>query len=428
MTCKLGGDWVDSFRSRYRFLAVGSSLVFGWTFGVALFSAAVSIITRGATPADFCTFFSIGRAVNAGRSPYSMYPLAEVPGWILLPNTNPPFALPLFSFLASFTFAQARELWYWASLIVYGVTIGVLLFTYRYRLSPLRAMWPLAVAGLWYDLHQGHLYGWLALVTALAWIVLDRKQEVAAGAVIGFLVAYKPNLAVWPVLLFLAGRRRLALACGASFAVVTLASIVAFGPQVYQQWLRVLSDVTETQPNSLVNNSLIGFTARFGWPESGYVLSGLGLASLAFWAYRWRPDPMRISGAAIAMSLLAAPVAWTGYVVLLMPLFVFRPWSWPLAIAAVAITLPNGVAVQLSEQSVFLRLLFSSWYGLAMALVIVSCVAGFRPVGPVGTSADLRVEGGRRGRADCVRVGAHRRTPPLFPLFPHSRVVILART
>ena len=107
---------------------------------------------------------------------------------------------------------------------------------------------------------------------------------------------------------------------------------------------------------------------------------------------------MWISGAAIAASLLSAPVAWTGYVVLLMPVFVSRPWSWPMAVAAAALTLPNGIVMQLSEQSFLLHLLFSSWYAIPMILVIVASVGDFGPLALANMPANRNAEGQNTGR------------------------------
>lgn len=152
----------------------------------------------------------------------------------------------------------------------------------------------------------------LALAAAGAWLLLERGRLLAAGLLIGVVVAVKPNFLVWPGLLLLAGYPQVAFAAAGCAAVLSLAPAALYGPRVYGLWLDLLSQDAQ-RGVFLTNASLLGLFLRFGYGTTGLAASLALLAGLAFWARRHRPDPLRASALGLLGALLASPLAWIHY-------------------------------------------------------------------------------------------------------------------
>ena len=212
----------------------------------------------------------------------------------------------------------------------------------------LRGGWAVVGAGmlllsapLLSTLALGQMYPLAALGLVAAWIAEQRGRPLLSGCALGLVVAVKPLLV--PVMLWPLVRRRwrMLAALLASGAVTTLVGFLVAGPSATFDWLKVLD--TERLNGFWDNASLHGAAARLfrenefvepiaavPWTEAAAYALGVGVVALTAAKVR-RGSEMGL-WAMVAASLLASPVAWHSYLVLLGPgvlLLLARGWVAP---------------------------------------------------------------------------------------------------
>ncbi len=282
---------------------------------------------------DFDTFWRSSVALLQGADVYRT--------GAMLPNLNPPL---LASLLAPFGLmpAPAAYLAFTVASLC-AMTAAVLLAARELRLS---AGWTaLAVGTLWASspLHGtlvlGQIYGLLMLGLTLGWVAGRRGHPLVGAAMLGVVVAVKPSLA--PVLLIpLVQRRWAPLAAGVgSAAVATLVGVLAAGPSSALTWATLARGTAAPEVDA--NASLPGLVARLGGPGAlGWMLTVLVVAASLWWVRGSdrspgpaapgpaapEPAPRGTVGpgdaalfAVTAGCLLASPIAWLNYTVLLWP-------------------------------------------------------------------------------------------------------------
>jgi len=284
-------------------------------------------------------------------NPYGVYPLVLHVSFPHLgidvdqPNLNPPFSLPFFEFVAQFDPKAGFAVWFTISAVLYLVVLVMLARAYPAHTSVARIGWALSLAGLWSALGLGQIYMPLLLVSMGAWLLLRHGRSIPAGILIGVLVALKPNFVVWPILLLLAGHWLVALTAFGFTAVLSLVPLLRYGSGVYGAWLDATDRFTTlTMPG---NSSFMGFAARAGVPWLGACVGGILLLVLAVWGWRYRPPALTVSRLALIGALLAAPLAWSGYTLILLPVLWERKWTIPLRAAALILIMPGGLATLL---------------------------------------------------------------------------------
>lgn len=175
----------------------------------------------------------------------------------------------------------------------------------------------------------GQIYPLLLAGLVGGWLAERRGHGRGAAVLLGVTVALKPSLA--PVLLLPAAQRRWpAFGAGiAAAALATLAGIAVAGAPTAWQWLAMaLAEPVAPTPD---NASLPGLALRWGLPTVlGTLAGGLLLAgTLAHYARRTArhglsdvagTDPAGTAPfAVLATGLLAAPISWHNYLLLLWP-------------------------------------------------------------------------------------------------------------
>ena len=332
----------------------------------------------GASLLDFGSFIASGQAAREGLNPYGIYPLTfhvvigDKDGWN--PNLNPPVSALLFQAFGWTEPHRMFRFWYCITIALYGAAIFLLLR--RYRRTPLAtfALCAVAMAGLWETLILGQIYVPLVLATVGAWLLLEQRSTVAAGILIGVVVALKPNFAVWPALLFFSGRFRPALVSAATALFISAIPAVVFGPEIYRQWFEMLA-AEKGRTEFLTNASIIGLADRAGLPLLGRAASVLLLGAAAVWALTRRASVREISGVALVVSLLASPIAWVNYSLFLLPVLCWR-WSSQLVRIAAAILLIPVPFVLAELPNPGLRMLTrGSLYNWALLLLLTALVA-----------------------------------------------------
>lgn len=349
-------------------------------FAIALNIAMVRLATSSLL--DFGSFIASGVGLRNGSNPYSRlsplifeihFPSVHTGG--RLPNLNPPISLLFFRHLADTNFLASANSWRLLSVVIYAVAILALLEFYKH-ISILRFVWVFAIAGFWHTIELGQIYTPLLLLAVLVIILSSRNQYFLEGFFLGVLVSIKPNFLVWVLLLIVARHWKAAAIALISFVSISIIPLIMLGPSVYVQWLSATGVDTAilSMPG---NSSLIGLTSRFGFPQIGLIFS-LTLIGLTATIIVLKPSDnstrkdQQINELGIILSLLASPIAWNGYMILLLPVFLSRK-HWPplLTIAAAIMTVPFAIILNLYLTPGFAFIFWGWWYGLALTLCLI---------------------------------------------------------
>jgi hypothetical protein len=269
---------------------------------------------------DFAIFRRAGHALLHGHSPY-VHPTLN------LLATNDRFVYPTPFALPFIPFAFAPE------------KVGALGFLAISVAAVLASVWLLGVRDwrcygavflgvpVYGALGVGSIGPFLLLLCALGWRFRDRT---IAGVPLAIAAAAK--LFLWPMLVWLLVTRRFRafaaslLTIGATLAV--WASIDLAGMRRYPETIRLLNDVQRWKSYSV--QSL--FISLHASPLASEAAAGLAavVAVMALVLLRRRGDRATF-GAAVAAALIATPILWTHYLVLLIaPIAIARPRLTPL--------------------------------------------------------------------------------------------------
>lgn len=344
--------------------------------GVAVLLIVLNLVSSwpASVRGDLPALLASGCAVDQGQNPY-LRP-SEL-GWthdlLAGPNANPPISLLLFQPLSrADPLIAARGLWV-VSLAVYVASLAVL----RHRkpdIPPRRFLWALAMTAPWYTLTMGQIYILLLPLVLGASIMLESKREIAAGLLIGCLVAIKPNFVLWPALLFVAGYRRTALSGAIAALALSALPLPLYGIDVYRQWLASSEGFLTMSRVLPVDMSLLKVCNLLGLPWLAPPLDLLALLAVALRARRGTLSHAQLHAVGLGISLLLAPRAWVGYLVLLLPFSLALPWSKGSKLTAGLMLLPAPLLWIVWESHPALAWL--TWVApLILALQIVSLLA-----------------------------------------------------
>ena len=305
-------------------ICAAALLVFSVVLHVRFGDETLGRISTGAMDvhADFDSFWRSAEAALAGKGIYDT--------GARLVNLNPPFwtlvVLPL-------GFMQALDAYRLFVVIMLFTTLGTV--AWMAGELRLRAGWAILAAGLILfsspmlaTLALGQMYPVLALGLVAAWAMDRRGRYLLAGLALGLVMAIKPSLA--PLILWPAVRKRWEMvgATIISGAAATLAGSVALGSDATLRYAEVVLDerIDGYWDNaSLASAAMRTFTeTRFAEPLA--VLPGLvpaayvlGIALIILTAVKARSGSEAGLWALVAASLLASPVAWNNYLLLLVP-------------------------------------------------------------------------------------------------------------
>jgi len=332
---------------------------------------------------DFDSFWLSARAFLGGGDIYD--------AGARLVNLNPPVWTVLISPLGLLEAIDAYRLFVVVSILL---VLGYLAWTAEeLRLRP---VWAVVGAGLLLlsspllsTLALGQVYPVLALGLVAAWISDRRDHQRLSGASLGLVVALKPSLA--PVLLWPLVRRRWGafLAACVSGLAATLVGLVVAGPSATFRYVRILNEgfASAYWDNASIPAAATRFFTehRFGenvatLPWMVYVGYALGIAVVVVTAARIRGGGEAGLWALVAASLLASPIAWHNYLVLLAPgvlLLLARGWISPalflLALQAIPAQWPllwndGGTIGATFALTLYLYILLAHWALLLLAV------------------------------------------------------------
>ena len=344
---------------------------------------------------DFGSFYAAGLKAQNGENPYD--PNAEyifeinferIGAGGKMVNLNPPISVLIFQILPEFDPHRALLAWQIVSGVLYAGVVFLLGVTYKENVSLPKVIWAFMLAGFWHTIILGQVYILLLVFAVLGWIFLRQKKYIPAGLMIGLLICIKPNFGIWALFLLAAGFYTSALVSILTALLVSLIPLLIYGMEVYFQWM----DASAMNQETLImpgNSSLPGLITRFAGIELGIVLSIIVVISLLILARGKGLAEMdraeKVSSLGILASLLASPISWTGYTILLLPVF-FSLKNWtPLTIASAAIlTVPFAIVLQLHQASFVHFVLFGWLYGWALLLLVSHIVKDTQPSGSAG--------------------------------------------
>ena len=244
----------------------------------------------------------------------------------------PTFPLAV-SWLGLFPYPVAWGLWQFLSLVALGLSLW--LIAREIGLSLGLASWiPLVCAillfpPLTYHMIYAHTELFVLLLLTGAWACLRHGRQVPAGILLA--IAGVTRLYPLFLLLYLLQRRqrKAFLAAAGTGLGLGLAAGLAAGFDSYWRYLSVIRDTMSTYYARAGNHSLWGVVHKLAaiWPALGgqpLLRDGLALAlplGLTLWLAR-RSGPDRAYGLFIVGALLASPLSWVYYQVLLyLPIF-----------------------------------------------------------------------------------------------------------
>lgn len=273
--------------------------------------------------ADFDSFWQSAKAALEGRDVYDT--------GARLVNLNPPFWTLVMMPLGFMDAINAYRLFV---LIMLFTTLGSV--AWMAGELRLRAGWAILATGLILfsspllaTLALGQMYPVLVLGLVAAWVTDRRGKYLLSGLALGLVMALKPSLA--PLILWPAVRKRWEMVGAAivSGAAATLAGSLALGSNATLRYAEVVLE--ERQIDGFWDNASLASAAmrmftdtRFAEPlavlpwlvPAAYVL---GVALIILTVVKIRGGSEAGLWALVAASLLASPIAWNNYLLLLAP-------------------------------------------------------------------------------------------------------------
>ena len=323
-----------------------------WTFAAAsavLLGAAFAYLPSFGPHAQYGykvlgSFWASGWAAAHGLNPYAVCPLTWTfhldghAGTVVDLNLSPPALLPFFAAFSWVSVDAAVRAWTLVSALLMIGSGALLVGANRGHVQHRQILWFLLARAMFNTLWLGQDYSLMIALAVGAWVLLERDHELAAGIALGLLMAAKPNYALWPLLLVFCGRwKASAVAAGVAAALCAL-PLALYGPGIYGEWMRaVASDPHWFFPNEV---SLIGLATRMGHARTGEAAAAVLLVA-ACAVVAWKRPSLRVtSGVALSVGMLASPLAWYQYAMLLAgPLFA-RRWNWALTVVLALLLQP----------------------------------------------------------------------------------------
>ena len=231
----------------------------------------------------------------------------------------PPYFLFIAGLLALMPYALALAVWQGATLLLYLGTISLILrgapAAARTMEGSLWILLALAFPAVFINIGHGHNGFLTAALIGAGLLTLDRRP-ILSGILFG-LMAYKPQFGVLiPLVLLATGRWRAFLAAAATVAALTLATLIAFGPEVWRAFF-ASTHLTRVEVLELGGTGWHKIQSLFsvvrmwgGGIPLAYAAQGalmVALAGALVWLWRSAAAYPLKAAALIVASLLATP-------------------------------------------------------------------------------------------------------------------------
>lgn len=186
----------------------------------------------------------------------------------------PPYTAPLFSFFARGEYQNCLFLWYTFGLTIFFVSVCLLRWEMK-GLATHKASKLFFISFLFFPSMAWIIYGQTTFISfaiyALFFVLLRKKKDLSAGAILGLLV-FKPQLAFGPGIVLLFGRRWRALAGVLLTSGLTVAIAFLYFPETMQNYIRIIPYLHETlrlKPNTEILVKILGLGPETQIPSWG---------------------------------------------------------------------------------------------------------------------------------------------------------------
>lgn len=351
-------------------------------FGILIFIIGGNIIWTFSTGGykDFGSFYASGIAIAEGGNPYDAdFPLVNVvriPGLdieVKNPNLNPPITLLVFDVIANLEINFAYRLWQIITILLYILAVGLLILIFQRNHSLIFFAWIFCLAGFWHTVELGQIYTLLLLLSVISWGLLLAKKYYLAGLFIGIIIAVKPNFVIWPLLMIFAGGWSVALTSILSAGLLSIIPLLHYGAGIYSQWLNATMNYSGLMMPS--NNSIIGLFARLGLTEIGYIISIFLLIFLVFLIRIKKISVWKTSELGVIATLLASPITWTGYTIMVLPILFHPKRNRYHRIAGIILSVPIALVLILSITSKISYVIIGGFYMWALLLILGTIIS-----------------------------------------------------
>jgi hypothetical protein len=286
-----------------------SLTLFAFVPAVLVVVCLIGVIGSGPHRSDFWTFWTAGRDVLHGRSPYpALSSLPQHAYRSFAPFVYPPVTAFTMVPIAVLPFGVAKVAYFLVAVAAVVLALRLLgVRDWRCHGAAFACAPVYAAAGL------GAVGPFLLLGVAAAWRY--RERAVACGLLVAYVVTAK--LFLWPLWFWLVGTRRwraAAVAAGAGLAavVVSWAAIGFAGLRDYPRLLARLTELTGVHSYSVYSLERALGVGSLAAQQSMYALAFLLLAATAVFLSGDRSVLIAVLG----VSLLATPILWPHYLVL----------------------------------------------------------------------------------------------------------------
>jgi hypothetical protein len=234
----------------------------------------------------------------------------------------------------------------------------------------IRILWILAMGAVWYTFHLGQIYMILLFCASLAWWALRKQNWLVAGISIGVICAIKPNFLVWPGLLIAGKSKKIGFTAFATTGLLSAVPLLLQGPVIYREWLAACRGFNGYELPG--NASLLAIFSRAGIPEVGFAITILLLAAVTLWVFFAKLETLYNSEIGILASLLAGPISWLGYTILLLPVLYGKSMNTLTRIGCVLLCIPMWKSIANAGTSHLMYILFSAPNMYAIGLLAYS--------------------------------------------------------
>jgi hypothetical protein len=322
---------------------------------------------------DLGSFLHSGAAYTRDLNPYARhFWVHPQPISTEALNLNPPISVYVFAALNYLDVTLVKYAFFAGTILLFTAGVLLLLRAYPDKRDPLVLLAVFAMAGLWHLLGYLQIYAPLFLAAVGAWLMMRRGNPLLAGAMIGMVIAIKPNFGLWPVFLLAAGHPRIAFSAVGTAAGISAIPLLIDGPTIYRQWLELSLAFDGLEWAS--NASLISIGARLGSPFAGHVIAVVAVLGLLYWQWRFKGDAHQASTYAIFAVLLYGPVSWAGYTLFLLPFLFSRPWTHGTWLGVLMLTLPFWLVRYLTVMGPIPNAVLGPMYGWALLLLLYVAV------------------------------------------------------
>jgi hypothetical protein len=236
----------------------------------------------------------------------------------------------------------------------------------------IRILWILAMGAVWYTFHLGQIYMILLSCASLAWWALRKQKWLVAGISIGVICAIKPNFLVWPGLLIVGRSKKIGFTAFATTGLLSAIPLFLQGPVIYREWLAACRGFNGYELPG--NASLLAICSRAGIPQVGFALTILLLLAVTLWILATKPEALYTSEIGILASLVAGPISWLGYTVLLVPVLYGKAMNTWTRIGCVLLCIPMWKSIAHADTSRLMYILFWAPNVYAIGLLAYSAV------------------------------------------------------